>query len=67
MIEEFNNHHRKPKSLGGKDSQKNISRLPTIKHLAWHVLFENWPPERIVEEINNVYLDPAFRFVLERR
>ncbi|HKF48332.1 MAG TPA: hypothetical protein VKB38_13300 [Terracidiphilus sp.] len=63
----FNRHHRKPKSLGGTKHHKNISWLPIEKHRAWHFLFQNWPPERIAEEINRVYLDPSYRFVLRRR
>ena len=45
-------HHRKPRSLGGTAEKNNISRLPPKKHTAWHLLFCNWPPERIAEEIN---------------
>jgi hypothetical protein len=60
-------HHRKPKSLGGGRNKRNISLLPNRKHIAWHILFANWPAHKIAEEINARYIDPEFRLVLERR
>lgn len=61
-------HHRKSKSLGGTAEKGNISKIPHKKHQAWHTLFPgNWTAERIAEEINRVYLDPAYRLVLERK
>jgi hypothetical protein len=60
-------HHRKPRSLGGTAEKNNISRLPPKKHDAWHILFRDWPPERIAEEINATYLDPDYRFIAVRR
>ena len=61
-------HHRKPRSLGGTAEKNNISRLPPKKHQAWHTLFPgNWTPERIVEEINNLYLDPSYHFIAIRK
>jgi len=60
-------HHRKPKSLGGKREPQNITLLPHKKHRAWHMLFANFPPERIAEEINTKYLDPDYHLVVQRR
>jgi hypothetical protein len=60
-------HHRKPKSLGGGRNKRNISLLPNQKHVAWHVLFSNMPAHKIADEINEKFLDPDFRFVLQRR
>lgn len=60
-------HHRKPRSLGGTSEPENISHVPAKKHAAWHILFRNLPADQIAEEINRTYLDPDFRFVLERR
>lgn len=54
-------HHRKPTSLGGGEGD-NISHLPRSKHMAWHVLFQNWDPIRIAQEINDKYLDPEYEF-----
>jgi hypothetical protein len=60
-------HHRKPKSLGGGMNKRNISLLPNKQHIAWHILFRNAPPEQIVDEINQKYLDPDYRLVLVRK
>jgi hypothetical protein len=56
-------HHRKPRSLGGGNEERNISELPRSRHAAWHIIAFNWCPERIAEEINRRYLDPDFAFV----
>jgi len=60
-------HHRKPKSLGGRAEKRNISLLPDKKHVAWHVLFRNLPPEKIAEEINRFYIDPDFQLIVVRK
>lgn len=60
-------HHRKPKSLGGATTGRNISLLPDKKHKAWHFLFSNLPPWKIAEEINRLYLDPDYLVVVRRR
>jgi hypothetical protein len=56
-------HHRKPRSIGGKNDPRNVILLPHVKHEAWHLLFANHTAEQIAEEINRLYLDPAFRFI----
>lgn len=67
-MEKLTRHHRKPKAQGGTFATANVSRIPLKKHDAWHILFPgDWPPEKIADEINRVYLDPAFHFVVERR
>lgn len=61
-------HHRKPKALGGTLARGNVSHVPPKKHNAWHCLFPgNWTPQRIAEEINRTFLDPEYRFVVEKR
>ena len=62
-----NNHHRKPRSLGGDNSKANISNVCRDKHAAWHLLFKNHPPERIALIINNVWLDPDYEFVVVKK
>lgn len=57
-------HHRNPKSLGGTDEQSNISNVTEKKHRAWHVLFGTKTPDKIIWELNNVWMDPAYRAVL---
>lgn len=56
-------HHRKPKSLGGKDDDRNISFVPVKQHRAWHTLFRNESPQEIARRINLAWLDPDFYFV----
>jgi len=59
-------HHRKPRSLGGGDSRRNRTKLRSDKHKAWHLLFTNFQPHQIAEEINQKYLDPDYKFVVVR-
>lgn len=60
-------HHRCPKSLGGKAVQGNISLVPGNKHRAWHLLFRNHPPEIVAKIINKVWIDPDYEMVVVRR
>jgi hypothetical protein len=56
-------HHRKPRSLGGQTTDRNISMLEQKKHEAWHTLFQNYQPHEIAYLINLHYLDPDFYFI----
>jgi hypothetical protein len=47
--------------------KNNISRLPPKKHEAWHVLFSNFPAEKIAEEINRHNLDPDYQLIVVRK
>jgi hypothetical protein len=60
-------HHRKPRSLGGDNSPRNISIVNRDKHSAWHLLFKNYPPEQIAFIINNVWCDKDYTFYVIRR
>ena len=62
-----NRHHRKPKSRGGGNGDRNISVVPIAQHQAWHTMFANMEPWDIAERINQVWLDPGYRFIVERR
>ncbi len=57
-------HHRKPRSNGGTDEERNLSIVLRRKHVAWHMLFGNGSPQEIAAEINKVWLDPDFKFVV---
>lgn len=63
----FDWHHRKPRSLGGKDVERNVSHVSVAKHRAWHTLFRNYTPEQIVKIVNDTWLDPDYLFFLKRR
>ncbi|PIP55997.1 MAG: hypothetical protein CO183_02270 [Candidatus Zambryskibacteria bacterium CG_4_9_14_3_um_filter_42_9] len=60
-------HHRRSKSRGGKNNRLNISYLPHIKHVAWHILFGDMDVDSIVEEINKSFIDPDYRLVVKSR
>jgi hypothetical protein len=57
-------HHRRPRSLGGSDHSRNISRVSVTQHQAWHTLFQNYPPEKIAQIITDVWLDPDYEIVV---
>jgi hypothetical protein len=59
-------HHRRPRSLGGMNNSRNIVRVADNKHNAWHLLFSNWSPSRIAEEINAVWLDSDYRMEVKK-
>ncbi|PIQ14558.1 MAG: hypothetical protein COW67_13140 [Flavobacteriales bacterium CG18_big_fil_WC_8_21_14_2_50_32_9] len=56
-------HHRRPVSQKGKSTLENISIVCENKHRAWHLLFDNHPPEMIAKIINAVWLDPDYEMV----
>jgi len=60
-------HHRKQRCFGGGDGPANTSEVPCRKHVAWHILFDKKTPEEIVKEINEIWIDPQYKFVLESR
>jgi len=60
-------HHRKMRSHGGSNHPSNISLVKPKRHAAFHLLFANWGIRRIVDELNNVWLDPEFQLVVKRR
>ena len=48
-------HHRKPRSLGGKTEQSNISYVARYKHEAWHLLFDNLPANKVLERFKDYW------------
>lgn len=60
-------HHRKCRSNGGTDDPKNLIRVPTHFHRAWHLLFKNFKAEVIADIINSIWLDPEYEFVVRKR
>ena len=55
-------HHRKPKSCGGFNDNKNISLVDVIDHRSWHRLFGTTSPQEICRRINSIWLDPDWKF-----
>lgn len=60
-------HHKLMKSQGGDNSPRNISIVPLNKHRAFHLLFGNKRPHEIADVLNNIWLDPAYKFITVRR
>jgi hypothetical protein len=60
-------HHRKPVALGGLTTKENISHVTHKRHNAWHTLFGAMTIEEIVEQLNDVWIDPEYKVKLERR
>lgn len=60
-------HHRRPQSLGGTRSKRNIIRIKENLHRSWHTLFQALPPEEIAKVINAIYLDPDWKFIAVKR
>lgn len=60
-------HHRRPVSLKGSDSFRNISWVSKTRHAAWHTLFGNMTPQDIARTVNSVYLDPDYEFIVRKK
>ncbi len=56
-------HHKRPRSKGGDSRDSNISNVSLVKHQAWHTLFDNCEPADIADYINNVWIDPRYKFI----
>ena len=56
-------HHRRPKSIGGTDAPANISYVPARLHKYWHTLFGNMNAFQIRDELN-LWFAPQRRKVI---
>ena len=63
MSKGTSNHHRKPRSIGGTREARNVSRINSVLHDAWHRLFWNLGAYKICELINRDYLDKDYKFI----
>lgn len=50
--QEFNDHHRRPRSLDGSQKPSNVSYVPVRLHRYWHTLFGNMNAFQICNKIN---------------
>ena len=60
-------HHRKPRSRGGNGKWRNISKVDSRYHRAYHLLFCNMQPEEIAAVLNDVWIDPDYKLIAIRR
>lgn len=50
-------HHRRPRSLGGSNDPSNISFVKQPEHRLWHAMFGNMNIFQITERINKIILN----------
>lgn len=62
--QKWSKHHRKPRSIGGKNNPENISMVPVREHRLWHAQFYNMTAEETFNQINRVWFDPAYTIIL---
>ena len=60
-------HHRRCKSNGGGNEPENISMVKRELHQAYHLIFQNKPPERMAELLNELWIDPRYEMVAHKR
>lgn len=62
-------HHRLPRSRGGTDffPEGNLVRVNKVRHANWHRLWADRSLEEIVDEMNELWIDPRYKLVIERR
>lgn len=46
-------HHRRPRSIGGKETPANVSNVKGVQHRNWHTLFGNKNADQICDWLNN--------------
>lgn len=51
-------HHRRPRSIGGTENPANVSYVKSKYHKCWHVLFGNMNAFQISDYINQVKYKP---------
>lgn len=66
-VNNVSRHHRKPRSLGGKNSRRNISVVQDKLHEAWHLLFDNCNPEGVAHIITTYWIDSEWEMIARRK
>ena len=59
-------HHRLPKSLGGGESDRNISIVEDRKHRGWHLAFDTKSPCELARDIMQKWIPHNFTMTAER-
>ena len=44
-----------------------MSHVSVSKHRAWHTLFSNYDAQQIANIINEVWLDPQYKFIAVKK
>lgn len=50
-------HHRRPRSIGGKEIESNISYVKITDHKHWHTLFGNMNAYQICNQLNVLQIE----------
>ena len=58
-------HHRRCKSNGGRNQPENLVYVDQLKHRAWHILFGNMKIDQIAYVLNNTWIDPRFKLIVQ--
>lgn len=67
IVSDLTEHHRKPRSCGGKSTPSNISKISRAKHEAWHTLFGDMSPHQIARYATTVLIDPDYMLIAVHR
>ena len=62
-VSRYDNHHRRPKSQNGDDSKRNVVRVLTSKHRAYHQIFQNKLPKEVAKILTDTWIDPDYYMV----
>ena len=60
-------HHRRSKYEQGSNNPENISIVTKNRHRAFHLLFRHGNPQYIAEQLNKIWLDPAYEVVIRKK
>ncbi len=63
MRNDTEKHHRLPKSRGGTNEPRNISRVRVKYHRAYHLLFGNMNAQEIARVLTDFWIDPDYYLV----
>ena len=56
-------HHRKPRSRGGTNEERNITLVKPEDHQAYHKLFGNKLPQEMANMLSDTWIDPDYYLV----
>ena len=63
----YDRHHRRPRSKGGSNDERNISIVEQNQHRAYHCLFQNMLPEEVAKVLTKVWVDPDYIILAIRK
>lgn len=64
---ELTDHHILPSSRKGKDTPKNIKRVPDSFHKSYHHLFCNLAPDEVIEYLKEVWFESKTDFITPQK